>query len=82
MSLFFVNHGAELILDNLDATSRDYHWGLRTFASIDGVQSNYSTDGHIDVHGFTAAKRQSPAFKSFCGNRQGRLHRRNVLSQY
>lgn len=55
MSLFFVNHGAELILDNLDATSRDYHWGLRTFASIDGVQSNYSTDGHIDVHGFTAA---------------------------
>ncbi len=55
MSLFFVNHGAELILDNLDATSRDYHWGLRTFASIDGVQSNYSNDGHIDVHGFTAA---------------------------
>ncbi|CDE77147.1 outer membrane autotransporter barrel domain-containing protein [Sutterella sp. CAG:521] len=55
MSLFFVNHGAELILDNLDATARDYHWGLRTFASIDGVQSNYSTDGHIDVHGFTAA---------------------------
>lgn len=55
MSLFFVNHGAELILDNLDATSRDYHWGIRTFASIDGVQSNYSTDGHIDVHGFTAA---------------------------
>lgn len=55
MSLFFVNHGAELILDNLDATSRDYHWGLRTFASIDGVQSNYSTNGHIDVHGFTAA---------------------------
>ncbi|MDM8225864.1 autotransporter outer membrane beta-barrel domain-containing protein [Parasutterella secunda] len=55
MSLFFVNHGAELILDNLDATSRDYHWGLRTFASIDGVQSNYSTHGHIDVHGFTAA---------------------------
>lgn len=55
MSLFFVNHGAELILDNLDATARDYHWGLRTFASIDGVQSNYSTHGHIDVHGFTAA---------------------------
>lgn len=55
MGLFFVNHGAELILDNLDATSRDYHWGLRTFASIDGVQSNYSTKGHIDVHGFTAA---------------------------
>ncbi|MDM8087002.1 autotransporter outer membrane beta-barrel domain-containing protein [Parasutterella secunda] len=55
MSLFFVNHGAELILDNLDATNRNYHWGLRTFASIDGVQSNYSTDGHIDVHGFTAA---------------------------
>ena len=54
MSLFFVNHGAELILDNLDATARDYHWGLRTFASIDGVQSNYSTHGHIDVHGFTA----------------------------
>ena len=55
MGLFFVNHGAELILDNLDATSRDYHWGLRTFASIDGVQSNYNTKGHIDVHGFTAA---------------------------
>lgn len=55
MSLFFVNHGAELILDNLDATARDYHWGLRTFASIDGVQSNYSTHGHIDVHGFTTA---------------------------
>lgn len=55
MGLFFVNHGAELILDNLDATNRDYHWGWRTFASIDGVQSNYSTKGHIDVHGFTAA---------------------------
>lgn len=55
MSLFFVNHGAELILDNLDATQTDYHWGMRTFASVDGVQSNYKTGGHIDVHGFTAA---------------------------
>lgn len=55
MGLFFVNHGAELILDNLDATQTNYQWGMRTFASIDGVQSNYKTHGHMDVHGFTAA---------------------------
>lgn len=55
MGLFFVNHGAELILDNLDATQTEYQRGLRTFASVDGVHSNYSTQGHIDVHGFTAA---------------------------
>ncbi len=53
MSLFFVNHGAEQILDNLDDAARNHETGFRTFASIDGVQSNYDTGGHIDVDGFT-----------------------------
>ena len=53
MSLFFVNHGAELIIDNLDSSARNFKEGLTGFASVDGVQSNYDTNGHIDVHGFT-----------------------------
>lgn len=53
LEIFFVNQAAELVMDNLDITGDQHQEGVRTFASIDGVDNQYKTDSHVDLHGIS-----------------------------
>ena len=52
-SAAFVNQGTDLISDSLDTISRDYNYGVKTFAAVHGNRSKYDVADDIKINGWS-----------------------------